>query len=50
MVFGVLPVLNQITMYLWCYSWRVFWVFLPFLVGIWLIVLILYIIRSKNRR
>lgn len=50
MVFGVLPVLNQITAYLWAYSWRVFWVFLPFSVGIWLIVLILYIIRCKNRR
>lgn len=50
MVFGVLPVLNQISAYLWAYSWRVFWVFLPFVVGIWLLVLILYIIRHKNCR
>lgn len=48
MVCGVLPVLNQITAYLWAYSWRVFWVFLPFSVGIWLLALILYIIRRKN--
>lgn len=50
MICGVLPVLNQITAYLWAYSWRVFLVFLPFSVGIWLIVLTLYIIQRKNRR
>lgn len=50
MICGVLPVLNQITAYLWAYSWRVFCVFLPLAVGLWLVVFILYIIRRKNRK
>lgn len=50
MICGVLPVLNQITAYLWAYSWRVFFLFLPFAVGLWLVVLILYLIRRKNRK
>lgn len=50
MLCGVLPVLNQITAYLWGYSWRVFFLFLPFAVGLWLVSLILYIIRRKNRK
>lgn len=50
MICGVLPVLNEITAYLWGYSWRVVFFFLPFLLGIWLIVLILYIIRRNNRK
>lgn len=50
MVCGVLPVLNQITVCLWAYSIKIVLFFLPFVVAFWVLVVILYIRRRKNRR
>lgn len=50
---GVSPVtavLNAVTAYVWQYSIIFLLVMLPIALGLWLLVLVLYIKRKKNKK
>lgn len=50
---GVSPVtavLNAVTAYVWQYSIKFLLVMLPIALGLWLLVLVLYIKRKKNKK
>lgn len=46
----VTSVLNAVTAYVWQYSIRFLLVMLPITLGLWLLVLLLYIKRKKNKK
>lgn len=50
---GVSPVtavLNAVTAYVWQYSIRFALVMLPIALGLWLLVLVLYVKRKKDKK
>lgn len=46
----VTAVLNAVTAYVWQYSIRFALLMLPILLGLWLLVLVLYIKRKNNKK
>lgn len=46
----VTAVLNAVTAYVWQYSIRFLLLMLPIVIGLWLLVLVLYIKRKKNKK
>lgn len=46
----VTAVLNAVTSYVWQYSIRFALVMLPIVLGLWLLVLVLYINRKKDKK
>lgn len=46
----VTAVLNAVTAYVWQYSIKFVLVMLPILIGLWLLLLVLYIKRKSNKK
>lgn len=46
----VMAVLNAVTAYVWQYSIRFLLFMLPIALGLWLLVLVLYIKRKKDKK